>query len=401
MSFYVNGCDPKKTSYPTGIYFELKKSSPFRNFDAVQSLVIQCAMPDENGTANEEIRYPQSQKVRKWTAHAGRNRFLLNGNVILSRKNNVFVLTIFLMSTTLTLFFIFEGPYYWKICPAIPIAAAILALFATSNFFATAFADPGILPRAENLEVIELDRQHVESVSAEFADEEGTSERTSRVAVRTKDVSINGQPIRLKYCYTCRLFRPPRSSHCSVCDNCVLIFDHHCPWVGNCVGQRNYRYFYLFVCSLTLLVISLFTASLTHICLLSKQMTFVDAIKHTPVSLVITTVCFFSIWSLMGLSGFHSYLLASSLTTNEDMKGTFRNKNRPQTPNAPVVRNPYTFGILSNCSNRLCSSQTPSVLDPTGEVILAPYVMRPKAVAHVTDETERISRYDHRITVNN
>merc|ERR1719502_988575 len=31
------------------------------------------------------------------------------------------------------------------------------------------------------------------------------------------------------------------SRHCLICDKCVVDFDHHCKWLNNCIGAKNYR----------------------------------------------------------------------------------------------------------------------------------------------------------------
>eukprot|EP00066_Takifugu_rubripes_P018193 XP_011607459.1 PREDICTED: palmitoyltransferase ZDHHC18-like [Takifugu rubripes] len=296
----------------------------------------------------EERRRPR----RRWEVFPGKNRFCCGGRVIMARQSGVFPLTLGLILLTCGLFFIFDCPFLVQhLTSCIPAIGGVLFLFVLLTLLRTSFSDPGILPRATPDEAAEVEKQI-----------DGSGNASYRPPPRTLEVAINQQPVKLKYCFTCRMFRPPRTSHCSLCDNCVERFDHHCPWVGNCVGKRNYRFFYAFIVSLSFLTAFIFGCVATHLALRAQGgRGLVFALQESPGSAVELAICFFSVWSILGLSGFHTYLVASNVTTNEDIKGSWSGKS------AEGVANPYSHrSAVLNCCATLCGPMPPSLIDRRG-----------------------------------
>uniref|UniRef100_A0A3B5KZ25 Palmitoyltransferase n=1 Tax=Xiphophorus couchianus TaxID=32473 RepID=A0A3B5KZ25_9TELE len=228
----------------------------------------------------------------------------------------------FLVGST-TLFFCFTSPCLSEeISGIIPIYIAVIFLFTLANFCMATFMDPGVFPRAEEDEDKEDDFR----------------------APLYKTVEIRSIQVRMKWCSTCRFYRPPRCSHCSVCDNCVEDFDHHCPWVNNCIGRRNYRYFFLFLLSLTTHIMDVFGFGLVYILRHSQEL---DT-PHAAVTMAVMCVAGLFFVPVAGLTGFHVVLVARGRTTNEQVTGKFRGGV-----------NPFTKGCWRNISHVLCSPLAP------------------------------------------
>lgn len=98
-----------------------------------------------------------------------------------------------------------------------------LALLLAISHLKASFSDPGVVPLPQSR--VDFSDMHTEGQENKFDDDK-------------KNWTV---------CRVCETYRPPKANHCFVCNRCVKGMDHHCPWINNCIGERNHKYFLQFL----------------------------------------------------------------------------------------------------------------------------------------------------------
>ncbi|KAK8846875.1 hypothetical protein IAR55_005965 [Kwoniella newhampshirensis] len=151
-----------------------------------------------------------------------------------------------------------------------------------------------------------------------------------------------------RWCKKCAGWKPDRCHHCRHCRQCVLKMDHHCPWVGTCVGYHNYKPFLLFVSYATLLALYV-TIEAGYECFrlfqdpdvtLSQPPppqlslgeaesrkttdTWANELGLTPaVFMMLAVLGVFMMLAVGSLAGFHWYLACNNQTTLENITHSY------------------------------------------------------------------------------
>ena len=179
----------------------------------------------------------------------------------------------------------------------------------------------------------------------------GIMNRNNKFCFRGDDTCIKlvhkGFYKETKVCKTCYIVKPFRSHHCQDCGNCIYNFDHHCPWIGGCVGGRNYVYFFTFLCLFNINNIFIAVFCIIHIIYSYKDIKSVEKIdKWVAINLInliptLLTMIFLGLtmFFTVGLNIYHIKLISRGMSTKEEIKKLIFDN----------IGNPYDKGCSKNC----------------------------------------------------
>mmetsp|Transcript_148082 Transcript_148082/g.258819 ORF Transcript_148082/g.258819 Transcript_148082/m.258819 type:complete len:315 (-) Transcript_148082:775-1719(-) len=265
---------------------------------------------------------------------AGNAKVFCGGACVVGPHWKTAIVSIGLIVVPVVLFNVYVAP-----SGLVTIVSILLAILCIIFLIITALTDPGIIPKG-NLQGEQL---------------KGFPNEVEEI--------VNGVKVKRRWCQTCQILRPLRASHCPYCDNCVKRYDHHCPWTGTCIGERNYRFYVAFVYVTT--VLSVFVAVFCALNLKSAYKRFakahgtddrqskalLDAFASTYfMGPFLLTFCAAMVCSIGGLASFHTFLCCTGQTTREDLRRIDNNKN------------PYDRGSLANVLYTCCSTIPASML---------------------------------------
>ncbi|CAL1705127.1 unnamed protein product [Somion occarium] len=247
----------------------------------------------ETPLLDEKTRKP----MHRYQLYPSRNRFFLGGRILTGGDSPwAFIASLIVVLGITGVWFGTTCVWWWlNESPAVAAVGAYMCLLTISSMCATAFRDPGILPR---------------NLDPDPPFPAPTGSQDSFRAPLPRDLRVRAGTVRVKYCPTCRTYRPPRSSHCKMCDNCVDNCDHHCQWVNNCVGRRNYTTFFTFLFSAVLTLILVICTTAIHLWLLTRPrfgLSFKQALGTSQGigSAVAFSMSILVIWPVSALLAYH------------------------------------------------------------------------------------------------
>ncbi|KAL1822474.1 hypothetical protein ACET3Z_009252 [Daucus carota] len=330
---------------------------------------------------------------RLYQVWSGSNKFFCGGRLIFGPDVGSLFFTVLLIAVPALVFcvkvYVDKVRHHANHWYPILIIGAGLTVLDMIFLFITSSRDPGIVPRSSNPPESDDNFDTMNTPSMEWV-----NGRTPHLKLpRTKDVLVNGHAIKVKYCDTCMLYRPPRASHCSICNNCVQRFDHHCPWVGQCIGIRNYRFFYLFTSTSTILCIFVFTCSWVRL-YEQHHGRLLKSIADDIISDILIVYCFVAVWFVGGLTIFHFYLICTNQTTYENFRYKYDKKE-----------NPYHQGMIQNLNEVFVRKIPASLNDFRAFVVEDEHMMMepstPNLVRSLTTSKEKIDIESGKFTEDN